>query len=216
MNVVRTALFGVSLLAAGCWGNEVTSFPEGLEPLGENDLPGPGTAADPYPEEYQLVGTSGGRFDRILGRGYIHAPIAQVWAAYRNPAVGADRRTSPEWTSEPVEDHPYDDSYVVYHVAHEIVTVEWWVTWRHGLVSGTQESPELVSIRWQKTNGSTLISVIEGSLLLRPVTPTITEVELVYHASAAGAGTDTYVRYMNDVFNDAVAVVHDRPLPTFD
>ena len=46
--------------------------------------------------------------------------------------------------------------------------------------------------------------------------PPFVEVELVYHASAAGSGTDTYVRYMNDVYNDAVAVVHDQPLPTFE
>ena len=218
MNAVRIALIGAALLASGCFGTEVTEFPDGLEPLGENDLAAPaGTAEQPFPEEYALEGTDGSRFDVILGRGYIHAPIAQVWAAYRNPAVGADRRTSPEWTSSAVEMSGYDDSYVIHHIAHDIVTVEWDVTWRHGLVSGTAEAPELVSMRWQKTDGSTLISIIEGSILLRPVGDgSITEVELVYHASAAGSGTDTYVRYMNDVYNDAVAVVHDQPLPTFE
>ncbi len=217
MNAVRTALLAGALAATGCFGNEVTEFPEGLEPLGENTLPGPGTPEDPTPEAFQLEGMDGSRFSTVLGRGYIHAPIADVWAAYRDPAVGADRRTSPEWTSEPVADHPYDDSYVIYHVAHDIVTVEWWVTWRHGLIEGTAEAPELVSIRWQKTEGSTLISRIEGSILLRPAGDgSITEVELVYHASAAGSDTDTYARYMNDVFNDAVAVTHGLPLPTFD
>ncbi len=217
MNVVRACLAGVALLAVGCFGSEVTEFPDGLEPLGENTLAGPGTAADPYPEEYELVGTGGGRFDSVLGRGYIQAPITEVWAALQNPAVGADRRTSPDWSSEPVPDTPYDASYVVHHIAYDVVTVEWDVTWRHGVVTGTVDAPELVSIRWQKTDGSTLISVIEGSLLLRPVGDgSITELELVYHASAAAAGTDTFVRYMQDIYNDAVAVTHGEPLPTFE
>ncbi len=219
MNAVRASILGVALLASGCFGNEVTEFPEGLEPLGENTLPGPGTAEDPYPETFQVEGMDGSRFSTILGRGYIHAPPAEVYAAYQNPAVGADRRTSPEWTSEPapVEGTPYENSFVIYHVAHDIVTVEWWVTWRFGIIEGTPEDPQLISLRWQKTDGSTLISRIEGSILLRPVGDgSITEVELVYHASAAGSGTDTYVRYMTDVYNDAVAVVHDQPLPTFE
>lgn len=219
MNAVRAVVLGAALLASGCFGTEVTEFPEGLEPLGDVMIEGPGTPEDPYPEEFIIEGMDGSRFSTITGHGYILAPPSVVWAAYRNPAVGADRRTSPEWTSEPVsvEGTPYDDSYVVYHVAHDIVTVEWWVTWRHGLIEGTQESPELVSIRWQKTEGSTLISRIEGSLILEPAGDgSVTEISLVYHASAAGSGTDTYVRYMQDVYNDARALSHDEPLPTFD
>ncbi|MCZ7684116.1 MAG: hypothetical protein M5U28_37225 [Sandaracinaceae bacterium] len=142
MTSVRSrVIVGLALLGAGCFGSETTEFPEGLEPLGENDLEGPGTPDDPYPEEFQVEGENGARFSTVLGRGYIHAPPADVWAAYRDPAVGADRRTSPGWTSEPVADHPYDDSYVIHHIATEIITVEWDVTWRHGLVEGTPEEP---------------------------------------------------------------------------
>ena len=217
MNVVRACLAVWALVAVGCFGEEVSEFPEGLEPLGENMLAGPGTADDPTPEAYEVMGTEGGRFDLVLGRGYIHAPLAQVWAAYRDPAVGADRRTSPDWSSTPIPDTEYDDSYVVHHVANDVITVEWDVTWRHGLVMGTAEEPELVAIRWQKTGGSTLIRVIEGSLLLRPAGDgSVTEVELVYHASAIGAGLDTFERYMQDIFNDAVATTHGDPLPTFE
>ncbi len=215
-SVGSRVIVGLALLGAGCFGSETTEFPEGLEPLGENDLEGPGTPDDPYPEEFQVEGENGARFSTVLGRGYIHAPPADVWAAYRDPAVGADRRTSPGWTSEPVADHPYDDSYVIHHIATEIITVEWDVTWRHGLVEGTPEEPELVSIRWQKTDGSTAIAVLEGSILLRPVGDgDITEVELVYHANAIGAGTDRFMRYMQDIYEDAVAVTHGEPLPTY-
>lgn len=194
-----------------------TEFPDGLEPLEENEVAPPeGTDADPYPEEFVIESMAAGRYDTILGRGYIQGSLADVWAAYRTPAVGADRRTSPEWSSTPGDAGEYDDVYVVHHIAHDIVTVEWDVTWRHGLVEGTAEEPELVAIRWQKTDGSTLVSIIEGSLVLRPTEDgSATEVELAYHASATGASTATYERYMRDVYDDAVAQTHGDPLPTF-
>ena len=221
MRPVQKSNLGAALLAlllAGCFGTEETMFPDGLEPLEENTLAPPmGTADDPFPEEYVLEGTEGRRYDTLLGRGYIQAPLADVWAAYQNPAVGADRRTSPDWSSTPLEDPEYDASYVVHHVTTEIVTVEWDVTWRHGLVEGTAEAPELVAIRWQKTDGSTLISVIEGSLILRPAGDgSVTELELAYHASATGAGLDSFTQYMRDVYDDAVAVTHGDPLPTYE
>ena len=217
MNVVRTLPVVLAFMLAGCFGTEVTEFPDGLEPLGMNDLAGPGTASDPHPEEFVTEATDGGRYDLVLGRGFINAPITEVWAAYRNPAVGADRRTSPDWTSDPLDEAGYDESYVIHHIAYDVVTVEWDVTWRHGVVTGTAEVPELVSMRWQKTNGSTLISVIEGSILLRPAGDgSVTEVELVYHASAAGSGPDTYARYMQEVYNDAVAITHGNELATFE
>lgn len=204
-------------LLSGCFGTEVTEFPDGLEPLDENDLEPPmGTADDPYPEEYVLEGTHSGAYDLILGRGYIQAPLADVWAAYQNPAVGADRRTSPDWSSTPIEGSTYDASYVVHHITYDIVTVEWDVTWRHGLVEGTIEEPEIVAIRWQKTDGSTLIRTIEGSLVLRSVGDgDVTEVELAYHANATGASLDSYLQYMRDVYDDAVAVSHGQPLPEY-
>jgi len=132
----------------------------------------------------------------------------------RDPAVGADRRTSPEWTSDPLDEPGYDFSYVVHHVANDIITVEWDVTWRHGVVEGTVDDPQLVAIRWQKTDGSTLIRTLEGSFVLRPVGDgSVTELEMIYHASATGGSLDVYVRYMREIFDDAVAVTHGDPLP---
>jgi hypothetical protein len=213
----RVLQFLAIVALSGCFGNEETTFPEGLEPLEENTLPPPmGTAADPFPERIDLVGTHGAQYDTIMGRGYVSAPLAETWAAYQNPAVGADRRTSPDWTSTPLDDPMYTASYVIHHVTTVVVTVEWDVTWRHGLVTGTADAPELVAIRFQKTDGSTLISLIEGSILLRPANDgAATEVELVYHASAASSGVPEYTEYMQDLYDDAVAVVHGDPLPVY-
>lgn len=224
MAAVRRALksaawaSALALSLVGCFGNEETEFPDGLEPLEENDLAPPeGTAEDPYPEEFVVEGRSERSYDVVLGRGYIQAPLAEVWAAYRDPAVGADRRTTAgEWSPMTLEDPMYDFSYVIHHIARDIVTVEWDVTWRHGVVTGTVEEPEVVAMRWQKTNGSTLIRVIEGSIVLRPVGDgSVTEVELAYHASATGASLDTYMRYMRDIYDDALATVRGEPLPMY-
>ena len=213
MNRVHVCIVAAAVLT-GCFGEEVTEFPEGLEPLGESAVMGPGTESDPFPEEYELEVVREGSVTHIHGRGYIHAPINDVWTAYQNPAVGADRRTDPNWMSDPIEDEMYDASYIVHHFVDDIVDVNWGVTWRHGLVEGTYEAPELVAIRWRKTEGSTLISRIDGSILLRPVNDgQYTEVELIYLASAAGSGPETYVQYMQDVYDDAVRTVNGEELP---
>lgn len=216
MNRVHVGVVAATLLS-GCFGNEVTEFPEGLEPLGESTVTGPGTESDPFPEEYELLLVNDGRVSEIHGRGYIHAPIAEVWDAFQEPAVGADRRTDSGWSSETIEDEAYDASYLVHHTVVDIVTVEWGVTWRHGLIEGTYEAPELVAIRWRKTEGSTLINRIDGSILLRPVDDgQYTEIELVYQAAATGSGPDTYLRYMQDIYDDALATVNGEELPTYE
>jgi len=208
---------GVTLALVGCFGNESTVFPPGLDPLGDNELSGPGTEADPHPEAFEVEGIEGGRYDTMLGRGYVHAPPIDVWNAFREPIVSVDRRRTAEWSSDRNDGSGYDDSYVVHHVVHDLVTVEWSVTWRHGVVTGTLDAPELVSIRWQKTEGSTLISRIEGSILLRPVGDgSITEIELVYHTRSVGAGVAEQRLYLEDVYNNVVALAHGEPLPPVD
>lgn len=208
-------VFGV--LLGGCWGNEPSAFPPGLEPLDDSPVALPGTAEDPFPEALVLEGVDGPRYDTIYARGYLRAPLAEVWAAFRDPAVGTDRRSADEWDVEPLDDPAYDDSYVIHCTAFEIVTVDWWTTWRHGVVAGTAEAPELVAIRWQKTDGSTILRLIEGSIVLRPADDgSVTELELVYRVDALASGVDDYSRYVNDVFEDARAVLHGEPLPTFE
>ena len=83
--------------------------------------------------------------------------------------------------------------------------------------SGTPEAPELVAIRWQKTDGSTILRLIEGSIVLSPAGDgDVTEIELVYRVDALASGVEDYSRYVNDVFADARAVLHGEALPTFE
>jgi hypothetical protein len=201
------------LVLAGCFGNEETVFPPGLEPLEANALELP---ADFEATQFTMA-VDGPRHDTIYARGYFDAPLAEVWAVFRDPVVGTDQRSADEWTSEPLEDPEYEFSNVVHSVAHDVITVEWSTTWRHGAVEGSLDAPELVAIRWQKTDGSTILRVIEGSIVLRPANEgTMTEIDFVYHADALGAGIDQYLLYVEDTLGDARALLNGEPAPTYD
>lgn len=177
----------------------------------------PGTADEPFPDEIVIETAEGGRYDSVFARGYVRAPIAQVWDAFREPAVGADRRSSSEWSVETLDEEGYDESYVIYAVAYEIITVEWWTTWRHGVVEGPADAPEVVAIRWQKTEGNTILRVIEGSIVLRSVDAgAATELDFVYHASALGADLGRYRQYVEDVIADMRATIDGEMLASFD
>ena len=206
-------LVALAAVLSGCFGNEATVFPEGLEPLSENGVALPdASAGEPLPDVITVESIDGGRYDTVYARGYVRAPITEVWAALRDPAVGTDRRSASEWSFEPIEGSGYDDSYEVYCVTYDIVTVEWWTTWRHGVVEGTPEAPEVVAVRWQKTEGSTILRVIEGSIVLRAVGEA-TELDLVYHTDALGASHEQYVQYVHDVIADLRATLAAEPLP---
>ena len=116
----RTLVILLSCIAlAGCFGEETTIFPPGLEPAAElNEASYPeGTAADPFPERIELVRTyaenARQRPPSIHGRGYVHAPIAAVWEALRNPDVSADRRVFDAYEVERDVEPEYDHSYKI-------------------------------------------------------------------------------------------------------
>lgn len=209
------AIIVLSLSTVGCWGQVETPFPDGLIPLEENPLPLPmGTADTPLPTEIRVEGVPGRPYDSVYARGFIDAPLDAVWGAWREPVVGVDRRSVSEWSVETIDDPQYALSYVVRSIRFDIVNVEWWTTWRQGVVDGTADDPTLVAIRWQKTDGASILRVIEGSLVLRAIGDgSVTELDLVYHADALGAGLEDYVRYIEEMLGDFRAVLRGEPLP---
>jgi len=217
MFTARLTWLGIALLLSGCLGSEATEFPPGLEPLEDNLVEAPmGSIDDPYPEGWVLEGFDRGPYDTVHARGYMSAPVAEIWQAFRNPDVGADRRTAAEWRSEALEEEAYE-SFVVHSVVHDIVTVEWSTTWRLGLVAGTEAEPDAVAIRWQKTEGASILRLIEGSLVLRAAGDgSVTEIDLIYNVNALGAGLTEYELYVEDILRDALAVAKGDPLPTYE
>jgi len=204
----------LGIFGTGCFGNETTLFPPGLEPLSEvtTDPPAP-TADDPYPEaELSLEKGRNPGYHWVQARGFIHASPDQVFAAI-TPEACLDRRQvdrhSSEWDVEP----EYERSFRIHNEVDDIITVEFDVTWRAGVIEGTQEAPTVIAATWQKTWGTTFIDHLCGSIVARPVAENVTELEIVEHLRASSGDSDTIGRYVADLHAAIREVAQDRPLP---
>jgi hypothetical protein len=210
----------LSILAAlsvpACFGEDSTIFPSGLEPLEESRAPAPSTADDPTPELLSVVSGEGREFGWAHARGFVRRDLATTWAALRTPEVTVDRRQVAEWSVVPDTEPEYPFSYAVDNVVKNIVTVRFRVGWRHGPAEGTVDAPEVVAARWQKTEGTVLISILRGSIVAREVAEGVTELAMVEHIEAASGGVSQIETYLRDLFESVRARAHGRPLPTYD
>ena len=220
--MTRTAFIPLSLglAAAGCFSDVATPFPPGLEPLEDNLAPPPEpTAEERFPETLVMERRLAPYLPRtpaVHARGYVRAPVARVWAALREPDVGADRRTFSEWSTTYDVEPEYDYSYVIHSVIDNVIIVEYDVTWRHGVVEGTLETPRLVSARWQKTAGSSAIDDLQGSILLREVEPGVTEIAIIEYLRAIASGHENIESFLRDMFSELVILAHGGTLPPID
>lgn len=197
---------------AACHHEEVT-FPHRLSPLEPNRAQWP----DPTTEELDVV--SGGDADLwwAHSRGYVQAPLADVWAALTDPDVVVDRREVDVWE---VTDGPlptFDRSWVVHHVVQDVITVDYDLTWAWELQEGTDDAPERIVARWDKTDGTTFIDILSGTLVLEPAAddPDVTGISAVDHLKAALRDDRTIVQYLEDLHASIVAASHGDPLPTY-
>ncbi|MCZ7685696.1 MAG: hypothetical protein M5U28_45715 [Sandaracinaceae bacterium] len=210
--MTRTATIGLTaaLALGGCFDNVTTDFPEGLEPWEmPNEAPPPeGTAEDPYPEEITFVRKRWMGALSVHSRAYVHADVATTFAAVRHPLAGADRRPAVTFEWEYDVEPEYEHSHRSHLVIPDIVTVEFWLTWRSGVVEGTSEAPTVTATRWQKTDGTSAISLLEGSIVCRRVTDDVTELEIQYHLNAFGAGFETIENYLRGYFDSVLLLAH--------
>ena len=215
-----------ALAVVGCGGTEATMFPPGLDPFEATNL-APLPAAQPgnmYPEELSFGDlhmtyrhpVAMRNIPSVHARGYIQASPAAVWIAARDPQTGRDPVHSDGFTVLAYADDPmYPFSDRTHVQVHALGTLtEWDVEWRHGVVEGTDAAPTVTSTRWQKTEGSSGISVLEGSLVLRAVAgqPEVTEVDYQYHLAAPFSDQSTIVGYLNVVFARLRDRAHNRTL----
>jgi len=220
---MRRTTFTLVFLASitsGCFGDEETPFPPGLEPLEENVAPAPEPRdGEPFPEELVMVREFAPytpRTHAIHARGYVHAPIADVWEALRDPDVGADRRVFSSWSTTPDVEPEYDYSYVIHSEITQVIVVEYDVTWRHGVVEGTLDAPTLVSARYQKTSGSTAISDLQGSIQLTELESGVTEIAIVEYLRAVASDHGNIEAFLSDMFAELVILSHGGELPPID
>ncbi|QQR88906.1 MAG: hypothetical protein IPJ88_11830 [Myxococcales bacterium] len=211
-------LFVVSLLA-GCDENVLSEFPVGLEPLEENLAGVPAELdGDPFPETLNMISGSKDGYDWVHARGFVHAPVAEVYAALSTPLASVDRREVDRW--EIVEEQPeselYDFVYTVKNTKNALITVHYDVQWRHGVVERTDDGePDITATRYQKIWGTSYIDLLEGSVLAYGRDETLTELEFVHHLDATRAGVSQIKSFIGDYYADVLAIVRDTPMPEF-
>jgi hypothetical protein len=200
------------LAFAACWSVE-TPFTDGLELLEDNTAPYPD--GDGHPEDVAIV--TGDEADYSWGhaRAWVQEDVATVWACIRTPDVGVDRRRIEEWSVEHDTEPEYDDSYQVHEVSEEVITVEFDVAWRHGVIEGSQEEPTETRTRWQKVEGTEYIEVLEGSGVLLDADGD-TEVQLIQHLQAPLSEPADCEQYLGDFYASLLACAHGEDLPTYD
>ncbi len=206
----------LSLGLGACGGDEVTAFVAGVEPLEPVTATPPAPRGDDrYPE--LLNATSGvlQSHEWVHAYAYVHAPLGPVYEALRDPDVTTDRRRVTEYSVTRDSEPEYPYSYRVRNVVRDIVTLQFDMDWRLGPLEGTPESPTAVVGAYQKTWGSSFLSILRGSVVARAVTPEVTSLEMVRHIRATAAGRNDAEEYLEDFFASVLARVHGRPLPRY-
>ncbi len=210
------AALAVVFSLSSCGGDDASAFPPGLEPLEASTAARPmATSGQTCPEAFNVVTGDTAEHSFGHGRGCIHGTVAQVWEAMRDPEVGVDRRRVGEFTVARNVEPEYPVSFRVHNIVHDIIDIEFDLTWRLGPTEGTIDEPRIVSARYQKTYGSTYIQVLAGSVVARPLEGDVVEIEVVRHLKGTGVGQEEIDQYLRDYFASVVARVHGMPLPRY-
>jgi hypothetical protein len=196
-------------VAAGCQHNIKTEFPPGLEPLEDN----PVVLGNDLTEGLMTQSTDS-PYVMVYGRGYVLVAPAAVWAATKAPAPNLATCTTSKQTEDLNNEPDYEYSYLVHYTVNNIVTVQWDDQWRFGTVDGTPDDPTLAMVKHQKTQGSSFITVSEGTIELDATPdPNVTELSFVEHLNATGGSVSAIMTGVEHNYASLVAVAHGNPIP---
>jgi hypothetical protein len=212
-----------ALAAAGCNGNEKDKFPlsVGFQPLEPISLsaawPAP-TATDPHPEGLgAIVAVPERGHYASHARGYVHAPLAKVYAALHDPATSYIHNVSGGTRTDgdpAIGVEPFPVSFRVRYLNSTVIgDVRFDVTYRAGPLEGTDAAPIVIGERYQKTWGTTHIDVMAGSLLATAVdgAPDVTSVEMIAWLKADTQGQSDCNGTVTDLFGNLVAKLQTMP-----
>lgn len=208
---LRIALASVAAVFVACGPPPLVPLPADLAPLDEeNEAPLPSLDA---PETFNTVSAHEGDFDWAHGRGYIARPIAYVWNALQDPEVLVDRRMVSEWAVKKDIDPTRSASWSVSNIVHDIFTVNFVIEWRLDTNGGDAVSPDVVAGRARKVAGTSFISLLDDSVVLRAVDDDLTLVELIRHSKTINTGEKENERYIRDVYDTLRERAHGRAFP---
>ncbi|HTR54153.1 MAG TPA: hypothetical protein VMJ10_25850 [Kofleriaceae bacterium] len=207
---VAVRWLAAATLVAACQHNINTPFPSGLEPL-EADM-----ASCPTDMTTEMISITSTDSDyiRVYGCGYVQLAPAVVWPATHSPDPNVAICSTTSHTVDIDNQPQYEYSFLVHYEVDNVLTVTWDDQWRMGLIEGTEDAPTLGMIKHQKTDGSSFITLSEGTIqVLATDDPDVTELDFVEHLNAVEASTTDVIEGVTHNYNSLVAVSHGNPVP---
>lgn len=209
------SLLPVLLTLVACQRDVVTPFPEGLEPLEELAVEAPPATTE---EDYPQTTTSavGEEEDYLWAhvRGYLHADIASVWDLMKSDGLAmADRRDCDAVDTTYDVEPNYDLTYINHITVNDIITLEWDITYRGDLAGGDVDAPERYALRFQKTEGSSLIDLQEGSVVLLAIDEGTTEFQFIERLKAPQTSTEDPLSYGVDMHETLSVMLAGGAMP---
>ena len=208
-------------MVTGCAQPTQRDYIDTIAPLEHNLAPAvQASGGDPYPEGIlsMVCGEeqSEPSYHWCHARGYVKAPIADVFETTRNVDVNVDRREIDTWERRAANDPDADFSYFVDVELFNVIAVQYTLKYGHHVERGTVDDPELTWCLFDTTQASSVLEILRGSIVLRKVDEEITEYEYIEHLKAPLRDTEQVENTMRDIYADVLAHVHGEPLPDYD
>jgi hypothetical protein len=124
--------------------------------------------------------------------------------------VVVNRRKVDRWSVVHDTEPDYEESYRIRGEVDDIISIWYHLNFRFG----TSEDGDFL-VRWQKTDGTTVIKINEGSVVAREIVPGIVELDIVQHLEALRDSEENIRSYLPDLYASVLAHAHGDALPTY-
>ena len=214
---MRSALvLAVVVAAVGCSKEVDRGFPDEIAPLEDNTAePVASRTEGSLNFECGEVTDAEPSYYWCHSRGWVEAPIADVYAATQIPEVNVDRREVTEWDVQWDVDPNADVSYRIDQLVKNIITVEYSVVWGHTVNIGTADAPEETWGVFDTVEGDDVIQVFRGSIVLVSEESGLTEFQYIQHLKTPMRDETQIEQTIRDVYADVLDTVNGRDLQTF-
>lgn len=215
--VPATLLAAVVLATAGC-GSETTPLEAGLEPLGTvEDVAWPAPLGQACPESIQINQPfpvfAVPSYSEGHARACLRGTLAQVWAAMQIPQ-GVQLNFYPERNETDCEarldvETGYPVSFLTKEIPHGVIERNYTfeITWRIGVVEGTEANPLQVNVKYGKTYGTTEVPWIKGTVVLFEDPPGTVRMEIIRQVNTNGHSDEpTKLRAWMQGYFDAMQI----------
>ena len=119
-------------------------------------------------------------------RGIVHKSIARLYEMLLDPYTIKDRQR----VKLKIYDQPHDGfqnfNLVMVSAITPLANIDWEENWGYSIIDGTMAQPKTILINYQKTVGTEFIPHMCGSMVLKSIDSTTTDVYLYEEVNALG------------------------------